>query len=98
MQATHISPYQGVWYPGHAGELRQLLEERFSESLRRTGSWLIEDPLGFVVPHAGPAFSGTVAAAVYRAIRHARPERIVVLAFPHRGGLYGIGVPDVDAI
>jgi AmmeMemoRadiSam system protein B/AmmeMemoRadiSam system protein A len=39
-----------------------------------------------------------VASAVYRAIRQQRPERIVLLAFPHHGGLRGVAVPEVDAI
>src|SRR5260370_30534281 len=98
MQAIHNSPFSGSWYPGHAGELERLLEERFVESCTRTGPYLLRDALGFVTPHAGPAYSGCVAAAHYRAIQRLRPEQIVVLAFPHHGGLQGIGVPDVEAI
>jgi hypothetical protein len=43
-------------------------------------------------------YSGTVAAAAYRAIEQRRPETVVLLAFPHRGGLKGVVSPDVDAI
>jgi hypothetical protein len=39
-----------------------------------------------------------VAAAVYRSLREQRPEQIVVLGFPHRGGLQGVAAPDCDAI
>jgi AmmeMemoRadiSam system protein B/AmmeMemoRadiSam system protein A len=35
---------------------------------------------------------------VYRALERLNPERIVVLAFPHQGGLVGVAAPDVDAI
>jgi AmmeMemoRadiSam system protein B/AmmeMemoRadiSam system protein A len=58
----------------------------------------LNDALAFVAPHAGPEYSGCVAAAVYRAIQQSDPERIVVLAFPHRGGLEGVASPDVEAI
>lgn len=98
MQATHISPFSGSWYPADAGRLERLLEERFAQSCKRTGPYLLNDALGFVTPHAGPAYSGTVATAVYRNIQVMRPERIVVLAFPHHGALGGVVAPDVDAI
>ena len=65
---------------------------------RQRVPFLFPDARGFVVPHAGPAYSGTVAAAVYRAIERQRPERVVVLAFPHHGGLRGVAAPDVRAI
>ena len=83
MLATHKSPFSGAWYPEDAAEVECLLLERFAESERRTGSFLFPGALGYVVPHAGPAYSGTVAAAVYRSLREQRPERIVMLAFPH---------------
>src|SRR5579885_627382 len=97
MGAVHISPFAGSWYPERRSELERLLEERFAESSERTGPPLA-DGLGFVMPHAGPAYSGTVAAAVYRALRSQRPEQIVLLAFPHRGCLEGVATPDVSAI
>jgi AmmeMemoRadiSam system protein B/AmmeMemoRadiSam system protein A len=98
MPAVHPSPFAGSWYPQGAGELERLLDDRFTESCRRTGPYLPRDALAFVTPHAGPAWSGTVAAAAYRAIRQQRPERVVLLAFPHHGSLGGVAVPDVDMI
>ena len=98
MMATHKSPFSGTWYPDDNAALDSLLTERFAESERRTGAYLLNDGLGYVVPHAGPAYSGTVAAAVYRSLQQQRPERVVLLAFPHRGGLSGVAVPDVDRI
>jgi MEMO1 family protein len=96
--ATHVSPYSGVWYPAEAADLGHLLDDCFEESLQRTGPYLPSKGAGFVVPHAGPAYSGTVAAAVYRSLAADSPERIILLAFPHRGGLSGLAVPDVEAI
>lgn len=98
MPATHSSPFSGSWYPSDASELEALLADRFAESEHRTGAYLLPDALAYVVPHAGPAYSGTVAAAVYRSLERQRPERIVVLAFPHRGGLRGIATPDIERI
>jgi AmmeMemoRadiSam system protein B/AmmeMemoRadiSam system protein A len=98
MSQVHISPYAGDWYPENAAELEALLDGCFERSRGRTGPFLFPNALGFVTPHAGPAYSGTVAAAVYRAIRDRRPERVVVLGFPHRGGLDGVAAPDVDTI
>src|SRR3974390_1644502 len=95
---SHMSPFAGSWYPAKAAELSALLAECFEEYRRRTGEAIFPNGLGFVVPHAAPEYSGTVAASVYRAIHAQRPERIVVLAFPHRGGLQGAAAPDVEAI
>ena len=92
-----LSTYSGSWYPERAAELDGLLQDRFEESRRRR-PYLYPGGLGFVVPHAGPAYSGAVAAAVYRSLESLNPERVVVLAFPHQGGLDGVAAPDVDAI
>jgi MEMO1 family protein len=97
MREIHISPYGGNWYPEHAAELEALLDGCFQRSRRRV-PFVFPNALGYVTPHAGPAYSGAVAAAVYRALCDQRPERVVVLAFPHRGGLDGVAAPDVDAV
>ncbi len=96
MIATHTSPYVGTWYPEQAAGLNRLLDERFVESAARTLP--LSGALGFVVPHAAPQWSGTVAAAAYRAIERQKPERVIVLAFPHRGGLHGVAAPDLSSI
>lgn len=98
MSAVHVSPFSGTWYPAQAAELDRLLEERFELSRQRTGPFLFPDGLGFVVPHAGPEYSGVVAASVYRSLRQQNPDRIVLLAFPHHGGLRGAAVPKIRAV
>lgn len=92
-----LSSYSGSWYPERTAELEGLLQQRFEESRRRRPC-LYPGGLGFVVPHAGPAYSGAVAAAVYRSLESLNPERVVVLGFPHHGGLNGVAAPDVDGI
>lgn len=98
MPSPHISPYAGEWYPAAAAELGDLLDERFAESARRTEPWFPPDALAFVVPHAGPAWSGTVAAAAYRALARQKPLQVILLAFPHRGALASIATPDTESI
>ena len=78
-------------------ELDGLLADRFEESRRRR-PYLYPGGLGFVVPHAGPAYCGAVAAAAYRSLERLNPEQVVVRAFPHQGGLSGVAAPDVDRI
>ncbi|HLK67417.1 MAG TPA: AmmeMemoRadiSam system protein B [Bryobacteraceae bacterium] len=97
MNTVHLSPFAGSWYPESRRELEQLLAEQFAKSAERTGP-LMRDGLAFVMPHAGPAYSGTVAAAVYRSLAEQPPEQIILLAFPHRGGLQGVATPDVEVI
>jgi len=97
MSAVHISPFAGSWYPGRASELDSLLDDVFQRSRART-PYLFPHGLGFVVPHAGPRYSGTVAAAAYRAIGQQASERVVLLAFPHHGGLQGVAAPGLEAI
>lgn len=98
MSAVHASPFSGTWYPAQAAVLDRLIEERLELSRQRTGPFLLPEGLGFIVPHAGPEYSGVVAAAVYRSLLKHPPERIVLLAFPHHGGLRGAAVPKVRAV
>ena len=95
MAAAHISPFAGTWYPERAAELEKLLDGCFARPLSAatpSGAWGSSFPM--------PRRNGPepVAAAVYREIERQRPERIIVLAFPHRGGLRGVAVPDVSVI
>lgn len=98
MPGVHRSPFAGTWYPDDIPGLRRLLDERSQASRRRTPGRVLPGALAFVVPHASPTYSGTVASAVYRAIRDDPPDRIVVLGFPHHGGLRGLALPDPAAI
>jgi len=94
--ATHLSPYGGSWYPGDPEPLRQLLDDQFEASARRTGPYLAPKALAFVVPHAGLMYSGTVAAAAYRHLVEEPPERVILLGFPHRGAPSGAWIPEVE--
>jgi AmmeMemoRadiSam system protein B/AmmeMemoRadiSam system protein A len=97
MATVHASPYSGRWYPDRRADLERLLDELFQYSERRTGPNLLPAPWGFVVPHAGLQYSGSVAAAAYRHVRAQQPRRALIVGFAHRGGLPGIAIPDIDA-
>ncbi len=96
--AVHITPYSGSWYPQEPEELRQLVDELWEASLQRTGSYLLPNARGYLVPHAGLAYSGTVAAAVYRHIESQQPRSVVLLGFAHKGAPSGLWIPEVSSI
>lgn len=98
MTTIHASPFAGSWYPGSRPELEPLIERLFEASLKRTGPDLLPGPLAFVVPHAGLAYSGTVAASAYRCLHAARPQRVFILGFSHRGGRRAAEIPAVGTI
>jgi len=95
---AHRSPLAGSWYPSDASELKQLLGATLQSSVDRTGSFVRQGGLAFLVPHAAPAYSGVVAASVYRHLQATGATRVVILGFSHRHPIQGIAVPQVDRI
>lgn len=93
----HRSPFSGSWYPASSIQLRELLDSLVERS-RERAPFIFPNALGYVVPHAAPQYSGAVAAAAYRGLQEQRPERIVLLAFPHHGRLTGVVSPDVSTV
>lgn len=84
----------GLFYPDEPHELRAVVQ-RYLDAAPRDG----ERPKALIVPHAGFAYSGPIAASAYsRLIGLDPPVRRVVLAGPsHRAPLHGIALPDVRA-
>ncbi|MBK9171234.1 MAG: AmmeMemoRadiSam system protein B [Bryobacterales bacterium] len=95
MPQVHRPPTCGHWYPADPFALRDMLDERFTASLERSDAHLFEGALGCVVPHAGLAYSGGVAAAAFHLIRSAR--RVILLGFCHQHPLEGVRTPDIGA-
>ncbi len=95
---THYSPLAGSWYPSGATELKRLLSATLENSVDRTGRFVRPGGLAFLVPHAAPAYSGAVAASVYRHVQAAGATRVVILGFSHRHSIQGIAVPRIDLI
>jgi MEMO1 family protein len=94
----HLSPLAGTWYPKDRCELQDLLSAAFERSALRTGEYARPGGAAFLVPHAAPRYSGTVAAAAYRHMRWSRAERVIILGFSHRRTLAGIAIPEADEI
>ncbi|MBS1856756.1 MAG: AmmeMemoRadiSam system protein B [Acidobacteria bacterium] len=94
----HRSPLAGTWYPEDAAELRDLLALSRANSVSRTGSFLRRGGRAFLVPHAAPLYSGTVAAATYRHVQAAGAERVIILGFSHRRPIHGVSVPILEDI
>ena len=100
MAAKHVhhSPLAGSWYPRGVSELKRLLSAAVENSVNRTGTFVRQGGLAFLVPHAAPAYSGVVAASVYRHVQATGATRIVILGFSHRRPIQGIAVPEVEWI
>src|SRR5450759_4399732 len=95
---AHHSPLAGSWYPSGGAELKRLLGATLENSVNRTGSFVRQGVLPVLVPHVAPAYSGAVAASVYRHVQATGATRIVILGFSHRHPIQGIAVPQVDRI
>lgn len=93
----HQTPFAGSWYPADRDTLHHLLARLFRESAARSSGPLLEGAAGFVVPHAGLAFSGRVAAAAYRHLVERPPRTVILLGFSHRGSTHGFAIPAIDA-
>ncbi len=87
------SPLAGRWYPADAATLRRELE-----SLRpQPPAGPERSACAVVVPHAGYAYSGRVAAAVYGRLERGRYDRAVILAPSHHLALGArLSLPRVD--
>lgn len=89
----------GTFYPDDAREL----SARVEALLAAAGPGEAGDepvPRALVVPHAGYAYSGSVAAAAYRLLEPAaaRIRRVVLVGPSHRVPFHGLAVPESDAL
>lgn len=85
----------GLFYPEDPIELQETVSSYLSHAP------IVELPAqatGFIVPHAGYMYSGSTAAAAYRAVAERKDIRRVVLIGPsHRVYLDGVAVPKAEA-
>jgi AmmeMemoRadiSam system protein B len=84
----------GVFYPGDAETLRRDVEGLLA-------GWVNQDapPKALIVPHAGHAYSGAIAASAYRLLAPLRKTigRVILLGPAHRVRLQGLALPSVSA-
>lgn len=89
MQA-HLAP---GWYPTDPAALASMIN-----ALERKSAKLVPhlDPnqiRALVVPHAGYAYSGVVAAATYKIVEGAQFSRVIILAPSHYKAFVGVALP-----
>lgn len=83
----------GQWYPAGVGELAFAVDSFLA---RATDVPAVKDLRILVLPHAGYAYSGQVAAYGYALAKSLNPGVIVLLAPPHRSPVRGIALSSSD--
>jgi len=73
------SAVAGSWYPDDPGELAQMIDEMLAAVEPVAG-----EPVALIVPHAGYAYSGPVAAYGFRQLEGVEYDVAVVLASDHQ--------------
>lgn len=93
MQA-HLSP---EWYPTNPAVLRKTCNELDAKATQLYGAHLDPNQIrALVVPHAGYAYSGVVAAATYKTVEGAQFSRVIILAPSHHKAFTGVALPTFE--
>jgi AmmeMemoRadiSam system protein B/AmmeMemoRadiSam system protein A len=79
----------GSWYPASGAQLEKELKSYLDAA---TPPKTDGDILALVVPHAGYAYSGPVAAYGYKAVRDKGIKTVIILGFSHRKYFDGVSV------
>jgi len=83
----------GSWYPRDRDALAGLVDRLLDGAARRTGS--VSGPAtALIVPHAGFAYSGAVAASAFASVRGRAFDRILLIGPSHHFGFGGAAVPE----
>ena len=79
----------GSWYPGNPSALRKDIESYFASvpDLQLGG-----EIVSLIVPHAGYAYSGQVAAHAYKLIRGEKFAAVIVIGPSHRVAFHGVSI------
>jgi AmmeMemoRadiSam system protein B len=87
----------GYFYPASPDALQREIAECLATVTRRTP--LPTQPKALIVPHAGYAYSGPVAATAYAALRplRGRIRRVVLVGPAHRVAFRGLALSSADA-
>jgi len=87
----------GSWYPEGRDQLAQLVDSLLDSAAARATA--APAPVAaLIVPHAGFAYSGAVAASAFARIRRASFDRIIVLGPSHYFGFRGAAIPDEASV
>jgi AmmeMemoRadiSam system protein B len=82
----------GSWYPRDRDELAVLVDGLLENAAERAAIPAVA-VTALIVPHAGFAYSGTVAAAAFARLRGRTIDRVVLLGPSHHFGFRGAAVP-----
>ncbi|MEI2765079.1 MAG: AmmeMemoRadiSam system protein B [Dermatophilaceae bacterium] len=99
MQAVRPAAVAGSFYPGDPDTLRRRVDALLEDARARVPADL-PAPQALLLPHAGYAYSGAVAALGYAALARSadRIERVVLLGPTHRVAVEGLALPDASAL
>lgn len=75
---TRTPRIAGSWYPDSAEEIMMLIGDGVAAAKK------LEHPAAIVVPHAGYAYSGSIAAQAFAGLKAEDYDRVIVLAPSHR--------------
>lgn len=94
MSKVRNAAVAGMFYPGDAAELKQMVRE-FLDQATSSGA----PPKAIIAPHAGYIYSGPVAASAYHLLESKRDQikRVVVLGPSHRIPLLGLAASSADS-
>ncbi|GAV21071.1 MEMO1 family protein [Mariprofundus micogutta] len=86
----------GMFYPDHADELSQFINNSVATAENATGKLIIGCPKAVIVPHAGYIYSGLTAAFAYAAVKSTAIRRVLLFGPAHRVPFYGMALPECD--
>lgn len=86
----------GLFYPAEPSRLNASVQDFLDRAA--TAPTSPQAPKAIIVPHAGYAYSGAIAASAYRVVaaHRARYTRVVLLGPAHRVAVGGIAIPSSD--
>ncbi len=84
----------GTWYPAEPGELKIMINSFLTRTSATSSSDGKDELMGLVVPHAGYAYSGQVAAYGYDLLQKQHFDTIVIIGPSHRAAFDYVSVYD----
>ena len=85
----------GQWYSANREELSSQIRKLLARN-KGSDPLTLTRPLLLIVPHAGYAYSGDVAAAGYTTIKNNIPDIIIIIAPSHYSSFYGCALLNAD--
>lgn len=94
---AHTHHLDASWYPQQPAELKKTIQKLFAQAEQHYDAILDPKKIrAILVPHAAYAYSGTVAASVYRLLDAATIDKVILLAPAHTASYTGIALPSFD--